>query len=125
MSPALLLAVSLAGGLGALLRLVLDALIRRRTPGTFPWATWVINLTGSALLGLLTGLTVNGLLPPPYEVVAGTGFLGGYTTFSTASYETVRLARDRRYAAAMANCFGMLVLGVAGAAAGLVVGLAV
>lgn len=119
----MLVSVCLAGGLGAALRLVLDGLLRARSLGTFPWATWVINLSGSALLGLLTGLAMRGLLPPPYEVVAGTGFLGGYTTFSTASYETVRLAQEKRYGAALGNAFGMLVLGVAAAAGGLLLGM--
>ncbi len=123
MTLGLLLAVCLAGGLGAALRLVLDGMIRARTPGSFPWATLVINVTGSLLLGLLTGLAAGRLLPDAYAVVAGTGFLGGYTTFSTASYETVRLAAERRYAVALGHALGMLALSVAAAAVGLGVGL--
>lgn len=125
MTLALLLPVCLAGGLGAVLRLVLDGLIRDRMRSVIPVATLIINVTGSLLLGLLAGLTLGQLLPKPYEIVAGTGFLGGYTTFSTASYETVRLLEERRYGAALVTGLGMLVLSVAAAAAGLAVGLAV
>jgi len=121
-SPALLLGVCLAGGVGAALRLVLDGLIRDRVRASFPLATLVINVSGSLLLGLLIGLTMGRLLPKPYEIVGGSGFLGGYTTFSTASYETVRLLEERRYAAALANGLGMLVLAAAAAGTGLLVG---
>lgn len=123
MTATLLLAVCLAGGLGAVLRLVVDGVIRQRVRAAFPVATLIINVTGSLLLGLLVGLTLGQVLPKPYEIVAGTGFLGGYTTFSTASFETVRLLEERRYAAALVNGLGMLGLSVAAAAAGLAVGL--
>lgn len=126
MTPTLLLLVCLGGGLGAALRLVLDGLIRDRSRTSFPVATWLINVSGSLLLGVLTGLTIGQLLPDPAMSlllrVAGTGFLGGYTTFSTASVDTVRLAEERRYLAAVANGLGMLVLAVAAAEVGLLVG---
>jgi CrcB protein len=80
-------------------------------------------VSGSLLLGLLVGLTMGQVLPKPYEIVAGTGFLGGYTTFSSASFETVRLLEERRYRAALVNGLGMLVLSVGAAAGGLAVGL--
>ena len=94
------LLICLAGGLGAALRLVLDSLIRTRLKSTYPVGTAVINLTGSLLLGLLTGLTTGYLVPQQYQLIIGTGLLGGYTTFSAASVETVRLLEDRRYVAA-------------------------
>ena len=123
MTLALVLPVCLAGGLGAVLRLVLDGLIRDRVLTGFPVATLLINVSGSLLLGLLVGLTMGQVLPKPYEIVAGTGFLGGYTTFSSASFETVRLLEERRYRAALVNGLGMLVLSVGAAAGGLAVGL--
>jgi fluoride exporter len=81
-------------------------------------ATAVINLSGSLVLGLLTGLAARQRLPPQWHLVLGTGLLGGYTTFSTASFETVRLLEDHRYVAAATNGLGMLIVGSAAAALG-------
>jgi CrcB protein len=118
------LLLCLAGGIGAAARLVLDGLIRSRLRSTYPVATTAINLTGSLLLGLLTGLAAGHFLPHAWQLIAGTGLLGGFTTFSTASFETVRLLEDRRYLAAVLNGFGTLIAGTGLAALGLIVGLA-
>jgi CrcB protein len=120
----ILVLAALAGGVGAAARFVLDSLLRAWLPTPYPTGTAVINVTGSLLLGLVTGLAVGGLLPPDLQVVLGTGLLGGYTTFSTASVETVRLARAGRYRGALAHSLGMLVTGTASAALGLLAGLA-
>ena len=98
-------------------------LIRARVHSTYPVATTIINLTGSLVLGLLTGLATSHLLPHQWQLIVGTGLLGGYTTFSTASFETVRLLEDRRYVAAAVNGLGMLIAGTAAAALGFAVGL--
>ena len=118
------LLICLAGGIGAALRFVLDGLIRARVRSTYPVATTVINLSGSLLLGVLTGLATRQLLPPQWQLVVGTGFLGGYTTFSTASFETVRLLEDHRYVTAALNGLGMLIVGTAAAALGFGIALA-
>jgi CrcB protein len=117
------LLICIAGGIGAAMRLVLDGLIRARVHSTYPVATTIINLTGSLVLGLLTGLATNHLVPHQWQLIVGTGLLGGYTTFSTASFETVRLLEDRRYVAAAVNGLGMLIAGTAAAALGFAVGL--
>ena len=106
-------------------RLVLEGLIRSWSRSTYPIATMTINLTGSLLLGLLTGLAVGHVVPEPWLIIVGTGLLGGYTTFSTASFETVSLLEDHRYVAATINGLGTLVVCTAAAAAGLIIGLAV
>ncbi|MEJ7635879.1 CrcB family protein [Aeromicrobium sp.] len=112
------LLMALAGGLGAGTRYSLDAWLRPRVSSPLPWSTLLINASGSLLLGLLLGLGAgNG-----WQTVAGTGFLGGYTTFSTASVETARLALDRRYGVATLNAVGMLVLSVAAASCGYALG---
>ena len=116
------LLVCAAGGLGAAGRVLLDDLIRRRVRSTYPVATAVVNLSGSLLLGLLAGLVLGRALSTQWQIVLGTGLLGGYTTFSTASFETVRLLEDRRYAAAALNGFGMLIIATAAAALGLLAG---
>jgi CrcB protein len=110
--------ICVAGGVGAALRLILDGLIRTRIKSTYPVGTTVINLTGSFLLGLLTGLVTSQLVPHQGQLIIGTGLLGGYTTFSTASFETVRLIEDRRYVAAAFNSVGMLLICTAAAALG-------
>ncbi|MCW4456784.1 fluoride efflux transporter CrcB [Microbacterium sp. MPKO10] len=118
MTPLVFIALALAGGLGAALRFWLDGVItlRRRTP--FPTATAFINVSGSLALGILAGAAAGALVPTNVALIVGTGFLGGYTTFSTASVETVRLIQQGKWAASLANSIGMLVLAVAAAALG-------
>lgn len=116
------LAVCLAGGLGAALRFVVDGVIRHRTSGSYPLATMIINVSGSLVLGLLIGLVLGGVLTPGWQLIIGTGMMGGYTTFSTASYETFRLLEERRWWAAAMNGIGMLVLCTAAAAGGYALG---
>jgi CrcB protein len=119
MTLPLFLVVVVAGGIGAGVRFVVDGLIRSRVRTAFPWATTAINVSGSFALGLVIGATLSSLLPPELAVVIGTGFLGGYTTFSTASYETVQLIRQRRFIASLVSGVLMLLLSVAAAALGL------
>jgi CrcB protein len=115
----IVLAMSLAGGLGAVARFALDGLVVVRAGRRFPYGTLLINISGSLLLGVLTGLTLAHGAPTALRTVAGTGFCGGYTTFSTASFETVRLLQERRWAAALANAAGTLMLTLLTAALGL------
>ena len=86
----------LAGATGALTRFLLDSSIKQRWRSPFPWATVVINVTGSLLLGMLAGLVLFHGQSVVWQTVIGTGFCGGYTTFSTASFETVRLVQQNR-----------------------------
>ena len=111
--------VALAGSAGALARFGLDGGIKRRWPTTFPWATLLINVSGSLLLGLLTGLVLFRGEPDAIRIVLGTGFCGGYTTFSTASFETVRLLQTGRRLQAATNAVGSLLLTVLAGGAGL------
>jgi CrcB protein len=109
----------LAAAVGAPLRYVVDQAIQQRFPGAFPAGTLTINVSGSLLLGLLTGLAAHHGLAPQAVTVLGTGLLGAYTTFSTFSYETIRLLEDGAVAEATLNVVGSLALGLAAAAAGL------
>jgi fluoride exporter len=121
-NPALLALIALAGGLGAVGRFLLDTAIRSRVSTAFPAGTVLINMTGSLLLGLVVGLADAGAVPDALRVVVGTGFLGGYTTFSAASVETEALVVARRPVAAIANGLVVPVACVALAAAGLALG---
>jgi CrcB protein len=115
--------MALAGGVGAVARFVLDGLVRSRVASWFPVGTVVVNVTGSFVLGLVTGLALAHVVPEELRLVFGTGFCGGYTTFSTASFETVRLVEQRRVGAALLNGVGTLVVTVCVAGLGLWLGL--
>jgi CrcB protein len=108
-----------AGATGAVARFVLDALVKQRWSSPFPLGTVIINVTGSLLLGVLAGLVLFHGQPSAWQTVVGTGFCGGYTTFSTASFETVRLVQQGRHGFALLNALGSLVLSVAACALGL------
>ena len=99
------LLLALGGAIGASLRFVVDGEIKARRPSRWPIATFVINLVGSFVLGVLTASP----RPSWLTAFAVTGMCGGFTTFSTASVETLTLLRDRRPAAALAYAAGSVV----------------
>jgi CrcB protein len=116
----MLIAVLLVGGaIGAPTRYLVDGAVQDRIPGTFPWGTFVVNVTGSLVLGIVTGLTLyHGLGDVPRAAV-GAGFCGAYTTFSTYSYETVRLLEDGQLGRAAGNALGSIAAGLLAAGVGL------
>lgn len=108
-----------AAASGAVLRYLVDAWVIDRTKGLFPWGTLLINVAGSFVLGFLTGLGLyHGLTATP-RFVLGTGFCGAYTTFSTFTFETIRLAEEDAAGQAALNAFGTLAAGAVAVAAGL------
>ena len=124
MTFSLFLVVAAGGLVGAPSRYLLDRAISSRIESDLPWGTFVINITGSLLLGFLTGLTLAGRLPDIGKALLGTGFCGAYTTFSTFTFETVRLLEDGRILDALGNVVVSVALGLGAAAAGLAIGLA-
>jgi CrcB protein len=108
------LGVGVLGGLGAIARFLLDGAVAARSGGRFPAGTFVVNLSGAALLGLLAGLALEG----DALLLTGTAVLGSYTTFSTWLFESHRLAEDGQTRIMLANIVASLVLGVAAAALG-------
>ncbi|KHL03876.1 fluoride efflux transporter FluC [Sinomonas humi] len=113
--------LGLAGGLGAVGRFVFDGLIRARVRTALPVGTIAINVSGALALGFIAGATLRGS-PMALQTVLGTGFLGGYTTFSTASVETVRLIQAGRVATAAANALSTLGLALVAASLGVFLG---
>ena len=111
--------VAVFAALGAVARYLLDLAIQRRHERTFPFGTLTINIVGSLLLGLLTGLRLHHGLGSTTTTVVGVGFCGGFTTFSTWMWESLALAESGAIAQAVVNIAGSLALGVAAAAAGL------
>jgi CrcB protein len=93
------LGVAALGGAGALLRFRLDALVQSRRAGAFPFGTLAVNLAGAFVLGVLRGAAVTG----DALLLAGTGLLGSFTTFSTWMLETERLGEEGEGRVALAN----------------------
>jgi CrcB protein len=110
--------IALAGAGGALARFEVDGAIKLRWSTAFPWPTFLINVSGSLLFGILSGLVLFHGASGDLRLIAGTGFCGGYTTFSTASFETVRLIQERKYWIAAFATLGTITLTLAAAALG-------
>ncbi|KAE8764963.1 fluoride efflux transporter FluC [Georgenia thermotolerans] len=117
------LLTALTGGLGAAARFLLDTVIARHNRLSVPIGTVLVNVTACFLLGVLTGLVLGDSDLGEVKAVLGVGFLGGYSTFSTASVEGARLVLQRRYGQAIAHSGGMLVLSLAAATLGVVLAL--
>lgn len=121
-----ILGVGLAGAIGALSRYGLDGLISERFPGTFPLGTFVVNVTGSFLLGLVfVVLTERVAASPALRTTITIGLIGAYTTFSTFSFETVRLIEDGALGTAALNVVATLAIGLFAVWAGMSVGRAI
>ncbi|MGH3636711.1 fluoride efflux transporter CrcB [Mycobacterium sp.] len=101
--------VLVAGGLGSVLRFLVDGAVARRVARSFPVGTLAVNISGAALLGVISGL----VLSRQAALLADTAFVGSYTTFSTWMLETQRLSEERQVAYAVANIVVSLVLGMA------------
>jgi fluoride exporter len=123
------LAFLAAAAVGAPARYLIDGLVGRRfcvassaadhTEGAFPWGTFVVNVSGCLILGTITGLGLYHGLDTTTRTVLGTGGMGAYTTFSTFSFETVRLAEEGAVNQAMRNIAASLIVGLIAASAGL------
>jgi fluoride exporter len=119
-----LLWVALGSALGAPTRYVLDQLVQSRHDRVFPWGTFCVNVTGSFALGLLVALASRQGVETWLVAAAGTGFLGSYTTFSTFTWETLRLVEEGAVLAACLNVAVSIGAGAGAAAGGLLLGTA-
>lgn len=116
-----LLLVLAGGTLGTLARAALVA-VAEPDPGAWPWATFGVNVVGSFLLGVLVAVLVGRGAGERWRLALGTGVLGGFTTYSTFIVEVDRLVADGHLTLAGGYALGSVVLGIAAAALGVVVG---
>ena len=124
-----LLVVAAGGGVGAAARFMVDGEVRARRNSGFPWGTFVVNVAGSFLIGVFSALFF-ALVPWNdtvllLQIALITGLCGGFTTFSTTTVESVRLARSGRMRLALANSLGTLAVTVTAAALGVALGVVV
>lgn len=103
---------------GAPLRYLTDCAVQARYDTVFPWGTFIVNVTGCLILGLLTGAVTYGAASDSLRLLLGTGFCGALTTYSTFSYETLRLAEGGARVLAAANVITSVVAGLGAAFAG-------
>jgi CrcB protein len=114
-----LLLLFIGSGTGGVLRYAISGWTQRLADGSFPIGTLIVNVTGCLLIGFLTpALSGRLLVPEEYRVAILVGLLGGYTTFSTFSLETLALLNDGQIWRAMLNVTASVILGLAAAWAG-------
>ncbi|MFC9615689.1 fluoride efflux transporter CrcB [Streptomyces sp. NPDC056721] len=103
---------------GAPLRYLTDRAVQTRHDSVFPWGTFTVNVCGSLVLGLLTGAVAAGAASSQVQLLIGTGLCGALTTYSTFSYETLRLSQDGARLFAVANVAASVAAGLGAAFAG-------
>jgi fluoride exporter len=116
------LLVALGATVGAPARYLTDRAVQRIHRGVFPFGTFVVNMVACFVLGIVLGSAERGGASAHLVSLLGTGFCGALSTYSTFSWETLRLAEERRTALALANAFGSAALGLFAAVLGVVVG---
>ncbi|MEU9739240.1 fluoride efflux transporter CrcB [Micromonospora chersina] len=108
------LLIALGAALGAPLRYLTDRAVQARHDSPFPWGTLTVNVAGSLLLGAVAAAPAS----PAVTALVGTGFCGALTTWSTLSYETLRLHREGARGHALASALGSIAAGLAAATVG-------
>ena len=116
----LVLGIALAGAVGAPARYLVDGVVLDRTECGLPAGTFVVNVSGSFLLGVLTGLALYHAFPSTPKTILGTGFCGAYTTFSTFEFETHALFDDGSWLTATTNLCASVFVGLVAVRAGII-----
>lgn len=107
-----ILIIGLGGGIGSVVRYLVSQWTVQRWGGTFPYGTLLVNVVGCLVIGFFMFLITERLIVHPYwRLLISVGFLGGLTTFSSFSYETLRLLQDAEYLLAMANVLTNCIVG--------------
>ncbi|MEC3998762.1 fluoride efflux transporter CrcB [Actinacidiphila sp. DG2A-62] len=112
------LLVIAGAAVGAPLRYLTDRSVQTRHDSVFPWGTFAVNVAGSTILGVLAGAAAAGAASSHVQLLIGTGLCGALTTYSTFSYETLRLTEDGARFYAVANVVGSLAAGLGAAFTG-------
>ncbi|HEY9326740.1 MAG TPA: fluoride efflux transporter CrcB [Streptomyces sp.] len=112
------LLVIIGAAVGAPLRYLTDRAVQSRHDTVFPWGTFTVNVSGCLVLGLLTGAVAAGAASSHLQLLLGTGLCGALTTYSTFSYETLRLAEGGARFYAAANAVASVAAGLGAAFAG-------
>ena len=120
-----LLLVIAGAAIGAPLRYLTDRAIQARHDTVFPWGTITVNVLGSLILGIVAGAVTAGAASPQVQLALGTGFCGALTTYSTFSYETLRLLEDDARLFAAANVVASIVAGLGAAFLGVAISRAI
>jgi len=120
-----LLLVAIGAAVGAPLRYLTDRAVQARSGSGLPWGTLAVNVAACLVLGTLTGAVLAGAADDPVRALVGTGFCGALSTYSTFSWETLRLAETGRGRAALANALGSVAAGYVAVVVGLAVAHAV
>ena len=114
--------VGIAGAFGAVTRYLLGRFVTERSGSQIPWGTLIINITGAFLIGLVFALTTQKFISPALQSILATGFLGGYTTFSTMNWESFQLARGGSTLQCFLYLGGSFVLGLTAEMLGMTIG---
>lgn len=118
-----LVLIAVGGAAGAISRYLIAEWVQELIPGRFPWGTFLVNISGSFLLGLVFVLAIeHEIMAPEIRVPLMVGFIGAYTTFSTFMLESWALADEGALLAALANIVVSVVVGMVAVIAGLVLG---
>jgi fluoride exporter len=118
-----LLLVAIGGALGSMARYSLVGLAARLMPPDFPFGTFLVNVSGSLIFGLIVGVgEARGMLTSEARAFVLVGVLGGFTTFSSYSYDTFALVRDGAWTSVLLNSLGQVILGLGALAAGHAIG---
>jgi fluoride exporter len=116
------LVISIGGILGANARYLLANWAAQRIGASFPYGTFIINISGAFVLGIFMAFMQDRLVHTNYRLFFATGFCGAYTTFSTITYESLRLFQDGSFLLGFTNLFGSIVIGMLGVFLGFVLG---
>jgi fluoride exporter len=114
--------VALGGAIGSAARYLVGAFVANRFGPDFPWGTFIVNVSGSFLIGVILSFVGGGLLPAGARPFLAVGVMGGYTTFSTYNHETLQLIQGGEFGAATFNTVGQVVVGLVAVYLGVAVG---
>ncbi len=115
----IILAIGIGSFLGGILRYIIFQIIRSKSNSDFPWETLGVNLIGCFLIGLVFGLSVKTNMPEAWKLFLATGLIGGFTTFSAFSIETVNLIKNDQLLYASTYIGSSVLFGLAATIAGI------